>query len=519
MKNDDKIYVAFAFNVHDSSVVVSSDSEILLILEAERYFRKKKMRCSPLEMEELIEYALRYCNVDKKDVTAWISTAFQNGFIPEVEGCCDIEFRTIEFLGNKRYVCLVNHHLAHAGCALALGLNNALVYVSDGGGDFRVKNRAYRLEDGELNELDWESHNAMTATFYQHCANYIYGKFHCEGSFMALAAYGEPRTKFVKTLDSLASRLSYSKTSLAIRLLQNTFGQIHIAGSTTFQMAADFASSVQKVFCERRIGDLINFVNSIGIDKPNDLVLLGGTCLNVACNRQIFLSLPLNTIHMPPCCDDTGQALGALMVFLSSVGIRPTISFPFIGRGGEYITEQKEIDLAADYLADGSILVFHHGREEVGPRALGHRSFFCRPDNIELVTKLSRKIKGRAWYRPIAPMILFDEQKEWFQSDMESPYMLTCIKAREKTLMRANSIVHIDGTARLQSIRTNPRDIRYRLLKAFQDRTGLPLVANTSLNGPGEPICSLPIDTKRFFSKIEDNECVLFLNNKVNKKR
>lgn len=505
-------HVGFAFNIHDSSVVIANDEEILLVLEAERFFRRKKAVCTAFEMETLIEAGLTYCGLAMNDISLWATTAFENRFFLESKPCEFIERRTLNFMGGEHEVCVVNHHLAHAGSALAMGLKDAAIYVSDGGGDFRLKNMGYKLQNGLFNNCFSTEGSTMTGTFYQHCSRYLFGQFNCEGSFMALCAYGEPVERWTRKIAELIDLLGNMKTSDAVALLSMEFGRLEVTEGIEFRNAANFAASVQSIFAHQRKKDIERFLKNVEGDTGQDVVLAGGTCLNVTFNRKLKDFFPKNEICMAPCCDDTGQALGALLVCLGTEGVFPVTNLPFIGRGHDVKISDSLIDAITDELVHDQIVAFHYGREEVGPRALGHRSLLCRPDRTKVIKKLSREVKGRAWYRPVAPMVLEDQAQLWFDGPRMSPYMLTCSLAREKAMTHGTGVIHFDGTARLQTVKSDEYDVCFRLLKRFWERTGLPLLANTSLNGQGQPICSSEEDTRCFFKEQKTDGLTLFLN-------
>jgi len=507
--------LSFAFNMHDSSVVISNEKEVMLLLEGERFFHSKKIGCSAEQMEQLILAALNYCKLDPEDVSVWISTGFQNKFLKREHFTDHIEKRSVKFLGKKRELWLVNHHLAHAGSSLAFDIRNALIYVSDGGGDFRIKNMGYRLKNRLIEEPILISPQAMTGTFYQHCSRFIYGTYNCEGSFMALSAYGEPVAYQVKKLNSMIEALSNSKTPDAVSFLHKHFGNLSLKGKQEFYKAADFAASVQYVFIHTRKQDISEFINSQQPSESGNIVLAGGTCLNISCNRELHCQWPGKKIRIAPCCDDTGQALGALLVYSSELAFYPKVSFPFLGRGYDREFSTASLKQVVDELVQGKIVIFHYGREEVGPRALGHRSLFCRPDDLETSKKLSVTVKGRAWYRPLAPMVLSSYSPLWFDGPLESPYMLNRGLAHKVALSDAPAVIHCDRSSRFQTIESNDNDIRYRLLSMFKEATGLPLLVNTSLNGPGEPICSTEEDTLRFYKLNKSKGLSLFLNDVV----
>jgi carbamoyltransferase len=137
---------------------------------------------------------------------------------------------------------------------------------------------------------------------------------------------------------------------------------------------------------------------------------------------------------------------------------------------------------------------------EFGPRALGNRSILSHPGSIELRDRVN-ELKGREAWRPLAPSILVEEANEYFELDGESPFMLLAVPARDRARQEAPAVVHVDGTARPQTVRRDLNPRLHELLRGFRERTGLPLVLNTSFNAAGEPIVASPADAVGTFLK------------------
>ncbi len=214
---------------------------------------------------------------------------------------------------------------------------------------------------------------------------------------------------------------------------------------------------------------------------------------------------------MPPGCDDSGMALGAALLLTHNILDLPHLPRTALTSTGAYLGApiakgctddaiehyKKEIQAssvddiaqdAADALAENKIIGWYEGRSEVGPRALGHRSILSNPaffDNWKRVNL----IKGREEWRPFAPSVLDDDASDWFKDcPLPSPYMLFTAKVKNKKIP---AITHVDDTARVQTV-TEDCGNYYQLLKHFKALTGLPVLLNTSFNGPGVPIVETP---------------------------
>jgi carbamoyltransferase len=173
----------------------------------------------------------------------------------------------------------------------------------------------------------------------------------------------------------------------------------------------------------------------------------------------------------------------------------------------EELDDAMLIERAADALAAGRVIGWFQGRMEFGPRALGNRSILASPAAAETKARINSMIKKREWFRPLAPSVLQEHAWEWFDGAAPSPYMSFVARARRIDAIPA--VVHVDGTARLQTVRAEDNAMFATLIEAFRRRTGLPLVLNTSLNGPGEPIACSPEDALRTATAIGLDELYL----------
>jgi carbamoyltransferase len=210
-------------------------------------------------------------------------------------------------------------------------------------------------------------------------------------------------------------------------------------------------------------------------------------------------------VFVPPSCEDSGQALGAALYLLCVVlGATPKVALPFLGLGASDGPPRLTDDLADRVVADllaGRVVAWHWGRAEIGPRALGHRSLLAAPLNSSGRALVSEKVKGREPYRPVAPIILATDQADWFGNAPESPYMLFAGEATALAKDRAPATVHVDGSARLQTIGSD--HILDCVLRRFADATGVPMLINTSLNGPRQPILQTHDQTLQFAAQHE----------------
>ena len=153
----------------------------------------------------------------------------------------------------------------------------------------------------------------------------------------------------------------------------------------------------------------------------------------------------------------------------------------------------------AKVLAEGKVIGWFQGRSEFGPRALGNRSMLADPRTAEMKDILNKRVKFRQAFRPFAPIVLFERASEIFEGDEDSPFMLLAKRVRPEWIDKIPGIVHVDGTARVQTVRRETNEPLYNLLKEFDAITGVPVLINTSFNVKGEPIVETPDDAMRCF--------------------
>lgn len=497
-----KYYLAFSYNMHDSSVSIADESRVLLVLEAERYYGEKKKRCNHAEMEELIGEALRHCGISIADIDGVACTAYLNDHLPEPMRNCRWRDNHPVTLAGKRFDALVvNHHLAHAAIVYGFpGIEDVAIDVVDGGGDFGDTHFIYRYRQGRIEALpNAPIHDRFSSRFYDIVSRFLYGKIMCEGKLMALGALGEPRPAMMRFLDQHLEDLHSKPPQEGLALLDREYG---IKRYQDDQRAFDLAASAQLLFENLRCQS----VEALPGDAPQVLLAGGGT-LNILANTRVReLLAGRRQLLIPPCCDDTGQSLGALLYYCNEErGLPVTCKMPFLG----YSDGPHEAELGAgdvsdelvEFLHKGGIAFLHNGQSEIGPRALGHRSILARPSqrNHDLINHI---IKGREFYRPLAPVVPFEQVSTWFDWDGESKYMLFAGRARPATWEHAQGICHYDGTARIQTVHAEEQPFLHRLLTRVGEATGCPILINTSLNPRGLPIVTRRRDTMAFREQV-----------------
>jgi carbamoyltransferase len=222
--------------------------------------------------------------------------------------------------------------------------------------------------------------------------------------------------------------------------------------------------------------------------EPN-LVLAGGVALNCVANTALWRDGPFDQVWVQPAAGDAGTALGAALAVAHDLGddIEP-FTTAALGRG---------FDDQAAIAADG-IVGWVQGRSEWGPRALGHRSLLANPSRASNLERLN-DIKGREHFRPVAPMVLLERAAEIFDGPVPSPYMLFTHRVRDEWRDRIPAVVHVDGTARVQTVDRRDEPLMAAVLDGVEQRTGVPVVVNTSLNTAGRPMVDTPREALEVF--------------------
>jgi carbamoyltransferase len=237
------------------------------------------------------------------------------------------------------------------------------------------------------------------------------------------------------------------------------------------------------------------------------VLLAGGATLNIVANTRVKESLaPGRRLLLPPCCDDTGQSVGALLYYCHERAHVPvTARMPFLGYSDRLddgaLSSSDATDELVSHLAGGGIVFLHRGQSEIGPRALGHRSILARPTRrgFDLINHV---IKQREFYRPLAPLVPAESVSSWFEWEGESKYMLYAAVARPETRLAAPGICHYDDSARLQTIDAHDDPFLSTLLTRVGQATGVPILINTSLNPRGAPILSKLEETLAFQKEV-----------------
>jgi carbamoyltransferase len=300
---------------------------------------------------------------------------------------------------------------------------------------------------------------------------------------------------------------------------QKTHQTVYKKGDYNKQEVMDHAAGIQYL-CEIA---MVNYSKELYEEtkefNSDNLCLAGGVALNCNANFKVMNETKFKDIHFFPACGDDGISVGSALYVNHVLYNMPRVEYKskeiaYLGTDYSHQPVQNLLpqyefnaDIVAKALSEGAILCWYQGRSELGPRALGNRSFVCDPSNPKMKDKLNAKVKMREWFRPFAPVVLNERKEEYFDMDFESPYMLYTVPCKKP--QEIPSAVHIDNTARVQTLTEDHNPRFYELIKKFDQLTGCPVVMNTSLNIKGQPIVETPEDAMKLFMESETDILVI----------
>lgn len=463
------------------------------------------------------------------------------------------------------------HHLSHAASAFFPSpFEEAVVLTIDGVGEWATTSVCI----GRNNTLQVEKEIHFPHSLgllYSAFTSYIGFKVNSgEYKVMGLAPYGRPRyagliKKHLIEIHkdgSFRLNMKYFDYCTGLKMTNNKFnilfgGEPRRPESELTQREMDLAASIQEVVEDVMLNLTRALAREYGI--PN-LCLAGGVALNCVANGKIVRDGAFEKIWVQPAAGDAGGALGAAVMTYHSHFNQPRVVHASDAMQGSYlgpqfanseiksrldacgaiyeqVSDEDLIELVSRHIADEKAVGWFQGRMEFGPRALGARSILGNPASEKMQSILNLKIKYRESFRPFAPSVLEEKGNEWFDLDVPSPYMLIVapvtmakritsdeamgdkfgIELLKVKRSQIPAVTHVDYSARVQTVteKTNPR--YYRLIKSFEEKTGVPILINTSFNVRGEPIVCTPEDAFRCFIGTEMD--VLAIGNFILKKQ
>ncbi|MFL6624732.1 MAG: carbamoyltransferase [Sulfurifustis sp.] len=406
----------------------------------------------------------------------------------------------------------VDHHLAHEASAfLPSPFETAAVMTLDGRGE-RVTT-SYAIGQGNrLTRIGQVEFPHSLGLLYEDVTRHLgFLNSSDEYKVMALACFGEP--KYLVDFRECFGLDGGGRYRVAASDLIRRLGPARARGEPLTQRHFDIARSLQQLLEETAL-DLARWLHSeTGLD---DLCLAGGVALNCAMNGRLLRESPFRRIWVQPAAGDAGTALGAAMHVDAQVrnDDRRCYAMQDVFLGPQYADAEIEeflkytklkfrriggMDEVAALLAEDRVIGWFQGGMEFGPRALGARSILASPMSPDMQARLN-ELKDREDFRPVAPVVLQEEASRWFAGCDDSPFMLFTYPVLSAQRRRIPAVVHVDGTARVQTINRAQNARYYDLIKAFQARTGVPVLVNTSFNTRGQPIVCTPRDAVESFA-------------------
>ena len=571
---------------HDAAACLIRDGEILAAAQEERFTRKKhdsgfpahaiayclaEARIEPAQIDHIVFYDKPYLKFHRlietylayaprgfesfaQAIPLWLKDKlFQRGAIVKALTALWGKGRDWE-----QRLLFSEHHLSHAASAFFPSpFERAAVLTMDGVGEWTTTSLA--IGQGAKLNVTREIHFPHSLGLLYSAMTYYTGFKVNSGEYkvMGLAPYGQP--KYVKLIKdhlidikedgSFALDMSYFNYCTGLTMTNEKFdalfgGPPRAQEAELTQREMDLAASIQVVTEDVVIKLAKNIAQTTG---EKNLCLAGGVALNCVANGKLLRENLFENIWIQPAAGDAGGALGAALAAYHLMLDGPRTVNP--GRdamkgsylGPEFTTEDVEkrlaesgavfsmhseeeiTELTAQALADGKAVGWHCGRMEFGPRALGARSIIADPRSASMQKTLNLKVKYRESFRPFAPSILREDVAEWFEMDVDSPYMLLVadivkdkrrlMTAQEESLFGIDklnvprsdipAVTHVDYSARIQTVHPDTNLRYYQLLKRFKALTGCPVLVNTSFNVRGEPIVSTPEDAFRCFMGTE----------------
>ena len=569
---------------HDSAACILIEGKIIAAAQEERFTRKKH---DPSFPQNAIEFVLNYSNLKLSEVDQIVFfekpflkferlletyVAFAPKGFTSFSKAMPIWIKEKLFQKNllfnklkehdKNYksdknIFFSDHHLSHAASAFFPSpFEKSVILTADGVGEWATTTVA--VGNGNKLDIKKEIHFPHSLGLLYSAFTYYTGFKVNSGEYklMGLAPYGNPIyedkvNQLVDIKDDGTFRLNQNYFNYATGLtmtndkFHNLFGQKPRNSNTEklTQFHMDVAASIQKVTEEIMIKLSRSIRNEYNI---KNLCLAGGVALNCVANGKILQEKIFDNIWIQPASGDAGGALGAALALwhidqknIRKVNSNDDMKGSYLGseftqdqieeelklNGANFETNKYEdlINKTADYLSKEKVIGWFQGRMEFGPRALGGRSILGDPRSDKMQKNLNLKVKFRESFRPFAPSILREDLSQWFDINVDSPYMLLVadINLKKKIEMTDDqknlfgidklnikrseipAVTHVDYSARIQSVTQNTNKPYYDLILKFKEKTGCPVIINTSFNIRGEPIVCTPTDAFKCFMGTE----------------
>lgn len=499
----EKIKIAGFCSSHDCSYAILENGIPILHNELERFVRSKE------PSGDGIEFMLNtYKDVNEiKHFTHCVDTTFS-----QYKETLNQLNEVVTKNGGKFH--MPGHHASHAANAFfSSNFDEALIVTIDGGGRDYTPNgdvmiTAFTFWEGKGNKIKEIEILPTTVSnigwIWNQATSRIFGlsngapKGNQAGSVMAMACMGDSEKYF----DTFYNAGFKDNSTLDYDYFKNIASK---SEQDMFDVAAALQKATEVIIKE--------FIDKHIKDSHNYLCLSGGVVLNSVMVGKLYDWYPqIKDIYICPVPYDAGLAIGAAQYVWHQTLDNPRIKWednntPYLGKTYDKTEvklainnflnkiDYKEIsdDEVVDLLSnnEGNVISVYGGGSESGRRALGNRSILADPRNPKMKDIINEKVKHRQWYRPFAPSILKEDTSDWFERDVNSPYMTAVIKFKEEVRDKVPAVCHFDGSARLQTVTEKDNKWYYNFIKKFKDKTNVPIVLNTSFNDR-EPIVETP---------------------------
>jgi carbamoyltransferase len=520
---------------HDRGAALVSDGELVAQIAEERLDRRKHSPSPELPLRS-IRAVLDLSAVRAEDLGV-VGISYTGVQIERIVELLRDELRDALAVPNLDVVGL-GHHECHAWAAYGTSdADRALIVVADGGGDL-VGDRleaesvyvgagdAIELVDRRLQDVGLMNMSRRNSFVLPYMADadrgkvislghkyeqftYLAGFGHREaGKTMGLAAYGQPMfVPEVPAFDGVHFPMTFETALTEIDHVWRRSGTPW--HRFVEQRSADIAATGQRLLEEYMLA-LLTALDPGG--TYGTLCAAGGVFLNCQMNGRILAERRFSEVHVVPAAGDDGLSIGAAFNAYRRVFgtvVRGSAPLPFLGPNygdddvrralapagllADRLDDAALIERIAVELAAGKVIGLARGRSETGPRALCHRSILADPRVVGMKDRLNA-LKGREPFRPFAPIVTAEDQARYFELTQLSPYMLLATRLRPALRAQLPAIVHVDGSSRVQAVARSKEPFVHSLLRAFEARSGHPVLLNTSFNLAEEPIVESPAD-------------------------
>lgn len=510
--------------MHDSAAVLIEGGSVLFAIEEERLNRIKHTNKMPIQSARacLENRGVHPKDVDvfafysvKEAVELWVKEEFladakkpnladSAGYLKQLYS------RGLGYELDAGRFHFVHHHLAHAMSAFVVsGFENSLITTFDGHGD-ASSGMILKGEGTRVDPLINLPKSKSLGLFYDKVIAYLGYQFFDEYKVMGLAPYGDPE-RYRKMFRTFYTLLPEGKYELHEHNIFSLFslGAPRRKWEPFSQTHKDIAAALQEALEEIAFHVIRHYKEKT---KLKNLCMAGGVAHNCTLNGKILRSGMFERVFVQPAAHDAGTALGAaLWAYYQSKPTAPRSSpmthaywgtdigsddgvLSQLARWKDFLeieTPDEVTRRAAELLANGRVIGWVQGRSEFGPRALGNRSILADPRPAENKDRINQMVKKREGYRPFAPSVLEEEVETFFEVVAEKEqhsFMVFVVNVRKDKRELLGAVTHVDGTARIQTVSRATNEKYWKLIRAFQQITGVPILLNTSFNNNVEPI-------------------------------